>query len=478
MNTHNLIYWYSLLAFGLAAIFVYQGIINLLIHRQRVLLYENTFYLISLSFLSAGYSFGTFYLLQDHDPTFNLHVLMANWVMGSLINFSYIKAMQAFLNLRSKLLDIIAFLPLISALGGLLAEVLYVTTDINLILDSSAPIVPFNNIFMARVGGFNPHLFIKVLSLFLVIPSILALGIFLRFMLPRRVEFLFLILGVICSLVVIILDGTTAIYDGRFRYLPPLLFLSNLIEILRITYVNQLSFGKRISELQNDLIQSHKLAEAGDYFAKLSHEIANPLYAARSYFELLFAKINQDDFTPKMRKYQANIMEQFSHIQALINNVKDLTRPTQTRTFELASINSVIETTIEMTKIKAYHAGLNVEFQKGEDSLVLCHRDQIVQVLCNLVNNGIEAIPTQPGWVKIVLTKKPELLEISVIDSGPGIPPAIRDQIFDTRFTTKREKGNGLGLSICRTIMENHHGKIYLNASSPNTEFVLGLPIS
>ncbi len=476
MEDHKIIYWYSLLAFGLMAIFIYQGVINLLIHRQRILNFENTFYLVGLSFLSAAYSFGIFYLLQDHDPVYNLHVLMANWVSGSLVSFFYIKTMQSFLQLKSRKLNVIALLPVLSAVGGLVAELLFLFTDMNLILDPDTPKIDFDNIFMLRVGGFNPHGFIKFLSILLVVPSVMALFIFLRFMIPRREDYPFLTAGVILSLLVIILDGTTAVYDGRFRYLPPLLFLSNLIEILRITYVNQLSFGRRISDLQNDLIQSHKLAEAGDYFARLSHEIANPLYAARSYFELLLSKMNQDEFTPKMVKYKESIEGQFSHIQDLLSNVKDLTRPTQGRALEPESLNSIIEASLEMTRIKAYHGGVEIRLNLGPDYSVSCYRDQMVQVLSNLINNGIEAVQSHKGWVSVETRLDSSEIEVSITDSGPGIPEEIREKIFEKRFSTKKEKGNGLGLSICQTIMENHQGKIYLDTSSENTRFIIRLP--
>lgn len=477
MTDLDLLSLHGFLALGFCAIFFYQGAINYFIHRQGILLPKETFYITWLCLFSGIYAFGSFYLVQEHPPHYNTHVFMSNWVSGSLIVTFYIKTLQTYFGLSSRLLTFLAVPPMLSAFCAFLAEALYLVFDVNIRLDPQTPFLVYENIFMAFTGGHNPHLFIKSLVPLFLIPSLTAIIIFFRHLIQKGEVISLISIGMVISFFGILIDGTMAVDDGRFKYMPPILFLSNFFEILRITYDNQIKVGKRITHLENDLIQSHKLAEAGDYFAKLSHEVANPLYAARSYFELLLKKIDQDGFSPKMKRYQENIESQFSHIEDILTNVKDLTRPTPTRSFNSEDLSGIINSSLEMTRIKAYHSGVAVEVEASEALRVSCYRDQLVQVLSNLISNGIEAVQEKSGWVKIRARKSKNGALISVTDSGSGIPEELVEKVFEKRFTTKEEKGNGLGLSICKTIVENHRGKIYVNQGSANTEFVVWLPM-
>src|SRR6185312_3312229 len=104
---------------------------------------------------------------------------------------------------------------------------------------------------------------------------------------------------------------------------------------------------------------------------------------------------------------------------------------------------------------------------------------QISQVLLNLLNNGLDAIRTmtQP-WIEIAVVKCEDLVEISVTDSGHGIPNHIANRMMEPFFTTKEVgSGTGLGLAISRGIIEDHHGKFYYDQESANTRFVVALPL-
>lgn len=476
MSDSQIIQIYGLSALAFGAIFLYQGAINFFIHRQGVLSPQETKPISYLCLFSSLYSFGSFYLAQDHPRYLNPYALVCNWVTGSLIIHFYIRAMMSYLGFYKPALRVLSIIPIVTAAAAAVAGILYVFTDINLVLDPLEPQIKFTNFFITWAGGFNPHIYLKILVPFILTSSLGSLVILLRHLILTSRVYSILTLGITLSFVGVILDVTALLDDNRFRYLPPLLFLSNFFEILRITYSNQIKVGSRVFELESDLIQSHKLAEAGDYFAHLSHEVANPLYAARSYFGLLISSLNQEEFSPKIRKYQKNIEEQFSHIQDMLNNVKDLTRPSPVKEFALESLNSIIHSSLEMTRLKAYHGNVSLKFVPDADILVPCLRDQMVQVLSNLINNAIEAIEDGSGWVEIKTTRISDSVEISVSDSGKGIPSDLQDVIFEKRFSTKNERGNGLGLSICKTIVANHRGDLFLNKNSQYTEFILRLP--
>lgn len=107
------------------------------------------------------------------------------------------------------------------------------------------------------------------------------------------------------------------------------------------------------------------------------------------------------------------------------------------------------------------------------------------QVILNLISNAIDAIESRPEgdkensekWIKIHGELDKHLLRLFVVDSGPGIPAAIRDRIMNPFFTTKEVgKGTGLGLSLSKGIAEDHGGDLILDSSAPHTSFILELP--
>jgi two-component system sensor kinase FixL len=119
--------------------------------------------------------------------------------------------------------------------------------------------------------------------------------------------------------------------------------------------------------------------------------------------------------------------------------------------------------------VGAKEKGVRVTFRfDPKASLVLVDRIQIQQVLLNLMRNAIEAMQDSPRRELAVRTNalREDMIEVSVADTGPGIAPEIGEQLFHPFVTTKKQ-GMGVGLSICRTIVESHGGKIWVE-SKPN----------
>jgi signal transduction histidine kinase len=130
---------------------------------------------------------------------------------------------------------------------------------------------------------------------------------------------------------------------------------------------------------------------------------------------------------------------------------------------------------------RAQLANVKLEVAKPEeDILVLCRGAEICQVLMNLLTNALDAVEgSASAWVKLEVKEAGKMAEISVCDSGTGIPQGLRSRILEPFFTTKEPgKGLGLGLSISRTIVEAHGGKLVLNESVPYTRFTFTLPIA
>ena len=103
----------------------------------------------------------------------------------------------------------------------------------------------------------------------------------------------------------------------------------------------------------------------------------------------------------------------------------------------------------------------------------MCNEIEIEQVLVNLVNNGIDAVETkEERWIKIEIQESENEIILRVQDSGPGIPSAVAEKLFQPFFTTKPVgEGTGLGLSIIKGILDEHKAKIQLLKDHPNTCF-------
>jgi two-component system sensor kinase FixL len=136
----------------------------------------------------------------------------------------------------------------------------------------------------------------------------------------------------------------------------------------------------------------------------------------------------------------------------------------------IENLPKLVEEASALALVGAKERDVRVTFSLDPNaSLVLADRIQVQQVLLNLIRNAIEAMQGAPQRELVVATKvlsSDHLIEVSVSDTGTGIAPEIIDQLFQPFITTKKH-GMGVGLSICRTIIESHGGKIWVE-SKPN----------
>jgi C4-dicarboxylate-specific signal transduction histidine kinase len=122
---------------------------------------------------------------------------------------------------------------------------------------------------------------------------------------------------------------------------------------------------------------------------------------------------------------------------------------------------------------------IKLELSPIPEVLVDCRSAQIEQVILNLLNNSADALTTLTDkWIRVDCLNLGEFVQIVVTDSGRGIAPPVVQKMMQPFFTTKEVgKGTGLGLSISVGIMEDHHGRLQYDASSPHTRFVMELPV-
>ena len=234
---------------------------------------------------------------------------------------------------------------------------------------------------------------------------------------------------------------------------------------------------KTIEELrqaQKRLLQSEKLAAIGQMAAGIAHELNTPLTYIMGNLELLEAQ----SLTPAQRDMLTSISRGSERIKDLAQSLLAFSRPAQEDLVPL-SANGVIERGLELCHYQIVKGGVQLEKRLDPgDPRVLGVSNQLEMALINLTVNAIHAMGDKSGGRLLVTsTKRGDEVEITVSDTGPGIPERIRHSVFEPFVTTKAEgKGTGLGLSTVLMVVERHHGRIDFASSPGGTTFRISLP--
>lgn len=221
---------------------------------------------------------------------------------------------------------------------------------------------------------------------------------------------------------------------------------------------------KRAEQLQTDLTHAGRVSTMGEMLASISHELAQPIQITTAHAQASLRWLQRDPpEVTEARKGTEKIIEAGTLASEIINRLRSLYKKAPPKR-ELVAINEVIGEMTGMMGGKAREHGVSIRTDLKDDlPKTVADRVQLQQVFMNLMLNGIEAIKDTGG----VLTVKSQLredcqIEISVNDTGPGLPPGKADQIFDAFFTTKPQ-GSGMGLAICKSIVESQGGRIWAN---------------
>ena len=248
----------------------------------------------------------------------------------------------------------------------------------------------------------------------------------------------------------------------------------------------RLELGKRVRELrhayeelksiQNQLLQAEKMASIGLLASSLAHELDTPLATISGYCELLAEDIHAERLLGRIKI----ISEQIIKCQKTIRNLLDFSRKS-TCEKKLCNIHHLINNTLLLVehRLKIHKINLRKIFDDNVPPL-LVDGNQIQQVILNLVNNAVDALP-QGGdiFIETRLNTEAKSIEVVFEDNGIGISSEDQNRVFAPFFTTKEPgKGTGLGLSICNNVISAHNGKIALESRIGNgTRFVVSLPI-
>jgi PAS domain S-box-containing protein len=234
--------------------------------------------------------------------------------------------------------------------------------------------------------------------------------------------------------------------------------------------------NEELREAQEQLVRSEKLAAIGQLAGGVGHELRNPLGAIKNAIYYVKGKVANSELAqkePRVIEFLNIMDDEVNSSNKIISDLLGFSR-TNKPDVSPTRIEQVIETALSQTPVPE-HIEINRHLDTSLPEIKI-DPDQIKQVIINIITNAVQAMP-DGGRLTIDTAKKGNFLEIEITDTGSGIPDEVASKIFDPLFTTKA-KGIGLGLAVCKSIIDRHEGDIGVKSKAGRgTTFNIKLPL-
>lgn len=232
---------------------------------------------------------------------------------------------------------------------------------------------------------------------------------------------------------------------------------------------------------QESMIHSARMRSLGEMAAGIAHEVNNPIASVRLLSETLGSfrnsKLERHELDAQVANIAQRIDQNCLRVANIINTMRRLCNDDPDGTpLDNVSLRRLCEGVAEMARLRLHRGGIRM-IAAETDAWVLGRESEFAQILINLVNNAIDAVTgSESPWIRLDVQETDDAFEVSVTDSGTGIPASHVHRIMEPFFTSKRSShGVGLGLTISQKLAQRHGGRLFVDTASPNTRFVLRL---
>jgi signal transduction histidine kinase len=272
-------------------------------------------------------------------------------------------------------------------------------------------------------------------------------------------------------------------------YLKPRAFTSDRVAVLELlasqaaVSLENAALRSALHNAQADLARMARLTTMGELATSIAHEINQPLSAIVMNANACLRWLANERRNPdEARAAAQRIVRDGLHASEIIRSIRALARKTAPE-MVLLDINDTIRKVLVLMRNEFCRHDISFQIDCSDNlAPVLGDPVQLQQVILNLMMNGVEALGTvtdRPRELRLISEiDGPGTLRVAVEDSGPGLAPEVADRVFDAFFTTK-PNGTGMGLSICRSIIDAHGGRLWASSRSPQgAVFQFTLPIA
>jgi signal transduction histidine kinase len=232
------------------------------------------------------------------------------------------------------------------------------------------------------------------------------------------------------------------------------------------------SMSTSIQTGREELIRQERISTIGRLSTSIVHDLRNPLAAIYGGAEML---VDTDLSPEQVRRLAANIYKASRQIQSLLQELGDV-RVGRTQGREVCRLREVVMAAYETLATTAEANGVSVSIEVPAEIELPLDRSPMERVFQNLLGNAIEAMP-DGGSVSVIARVLGSAIEVSVEDTGPGIPKAIAGHLFEPFVTAGKKNGMGLGLALSRKTVLSHGGEMWTEDKADGARFVLRLPV-
>jgi PAS domain S-box-containing protein len=241
--------------------------------------------------------------------------------------------------------------------------------------------------------------------------------------------------------------------------------------LLELQHHHEESIKAELDKARAALVRQTRLAAMGQLSSSIAHELRTPLACVSHAAYFLQRKIPQAEH--EYHEFLAMIRNEIQRAYRIVSNCTAISqgKPPQKKPIALAAVCDRVRDELDMPEAIEWHFAFD-----HEPFMIYADAAQMEQVLNNLFQNAIQALDGQ-GRISVAASRAESFDAIRISDNGPGVPPELRDQLFEPLVTSKPH-GTGLGLAICRQFVEQHGGRIELcQSAEPGTIIQISLPI-